>query len=94
VYLEIEKNKISKINLSAGGVAPIPLYLKHSSEFLTGKEITFAKISEVAQIALSEISPISDVRGSAEYKSLLLRQLIYAHFITLFPEKFSIKEFS
>jgi len=26
------------------------------------------------------------VRGSADYKRLLLRQLFFAHFITLFPE--------
>ena len=32
-----------------------------------------------------EISPISDARGSAAYKKLLLGQLIKAHFITLFP---------
>jgi len=93
VYLEIEKNRIKKVNLSAGGVAPIPLYLKNSSEFLLGKDISSDSISEAAKIALSEISPISDVRGSAEYKSLLLKQLIYAHFISLFPEKLSIKEF-
>ena len=36
--------------------------------------------------AMTEISPISDARGSAEYKRLLLRQLIYAHFLKLFPE--------
>ena len=32
-----------------------------------------------AAIADTEISPISDVRGSASYKRLLLRQLIFAH---------------
>ena len=34
-----------------------------------------------------EIAPISDVRGAAGYKRLLLRNLLFSHFITLFPEK-------
>ncbi|MBT5115607.1 MAG: (2Fe-2S)-binding protein, partial [Candidatus Marinimicrobia bacterium] len=38
-----------------------------------------------------EISPISDVRGSADYKRLLLRQLFYAHFIKLFPTQITLE---
>jgi xanthine dehydrogenase small subunit len=93
IFLKTEKNKIIDIRISAGGVAPIPLYLRNCPEFLIKKEITSSNIKKAAEIALSEISPISDVRGSAEYKSLLLKQLIFAHFITLFPGKISIKEF-
>ena len=92
MYIEINNGNISKCSISAGGVAPIPLYLKQTSEFLNGKEIEFNNISEATELALTEISPITDARGSAEYKSLLLRQLIFAHFIKLFPEKISIKE--
>jgi xanthine dehydrogenase small subunit len=40
----------------------------------------------------NEISPISDVRGSAEYKKLLLNQLIKAHFLKLFPQLINEKE--
>ena len=58
-------------------------------EYFKGKPIQVDSIREATAIAQSEISPISDVRGSADYKSLLLRQLIYAHFITLFPELFN-----
>jgi len=92
VYLELNDGSIFKVHISAGGVAPIPLYLSKTSEFLSSKEINYTNISEAAEIAMSEISPITDARGTAEYKSLLLRQLIFAHFIKLFPEKISIKE--
>jgi len=94
IFLKTDKNKISNIRLSAGGVAPVPLFLKNFSEFLIDKELSSSNIRKAVSIALSEISPISDVRGSAEYKSLLLRQLIFAHFITLFPKKISLKEFA
>jgi xanthine dehydrogenase small subunit len=91
IYIETNSNKIVKIHLSAGGVAPVPLYLKEVCKFLIGKEINAAIIANVCKIAESEISPISDVRGSAEYKRLLLRQLIFAHFIKLFPGRINIR---
>ena len=34
-----------------------------------------------------EIAPISDVRGGEQYKRLLLRQLLLAHFQKLVPER-------
>jgi len=60
--------------------------LSEICEFLTGKEINIENITEAVSISDNEISPISDARGSAEYKRLLLTRLIYSHFITLFPE--------
>lgn len=90
--IEAEDSIINKCSISGGGVAPIPLYLKQTSEFLTGKEINAGTISEAVHIMQTEISPISDARGSSEYKALLLRQLIYSHFITLFPGLISIRE--
>ncbi len=86
ILLEEKNNIIKSIGLSAGGVAPIPLYLSKTCEFLIGKKISAATVNDAAEIAIKEISPISDARGSAEYKKLLLRQLIYAHFIVLFPQ--------
>ena len=77
-------NVITEAYVSAGGVAPIPLYLRNTSEFLRGKEINDVTISEATEILQTEISPISDVRGSESYKRLLLRQLFTAHFVELF----------
>jgi len=76
--------RISNVHVSAGGVAPIPLYLKETSSFLNGKEISEATITAANEIMQSEISPISDVRGTEQYKRLLLRQLFRAHFYELF----------
>lgn len=78
------QSKIVEAHVAAGGVAPVPLYLKKTSEFLCGKEINDATISGAIEIMQSEISPISDVRGSESYKRLLLRQLFTAHFVELF----------
>ena len=92
IYLDVKDDKIISTNISAGGVAPVPLYLNKTSEFLNGKTINAETVKEAAAISQTEISPITDARGSAEYKALLLRQLIFAHFITLFPDKVKMKE--
>ncbi|NOT48181.1 MAG: hypothetical protein HOP17_10600 [Acidobacteria bacterium] len=80
---------IKACHAAAGGVAPVPLYLRETSEFLVGKEINEDVIAAANEIMQAEISPISDVRGTAEYKRLLLRQLFRAHFLELFATKFS-----
>jgi xanthine dehydrogenase small subunit len=82
ILLEIEKGYIATAHVSAGGVSPIPLYLKNTAAFLKGKmtEKRAEWLPEAHAILQSEVSPISDVRGSAEYKRLLLRQLFQAHF--------------
>ena len=86
--IQIKKDKriIFDAGISAGGVAPVPLFLEKSSSFLKGKIISEEIIFKLLEIIQSEISPISDARGSADYKRLLLSQLVKAHFIKLFPE--------
>ena len=92
IYLEEENLQIKAMHLSSGGVAPYPLYLFKTIEFLNNKNISPQLIQEAAEIIQTEISPISDSRGSAEYKRLLLRQLFFAHFIKLFPKIISLEE--
>lgn len=79
--MEIENNHINTIAISAGGVGPIPMVLHKTCEFLIGKEISEDVINEALVITQSEISPISDARGTEQYKRLLINQLIKAHFI-------------
>ncbi|MCK5004562.1 MAG: FAD binding domain-containing protein, partial [Candidatus Aminicenantes bacterium] len=79
----LEGDVIKKCDLSAGGVAPVPLYMKESSTWLTGKEVSKETMNKVIEVAMDEISPISDVRGSSDYKRELLRRLIKAHFVKL-----------
>ncbi len=86
IYMELKSGKITTIHISAGGVAPIPLYLNNTCNYLRNKTINTETIKNAAEISSKEISPISDARGSAEYKSLLLRQLLFAHFLKLFPQ--------
>ncbi|ELR72032.1 Xanthine dehydrogenase [Fulvivirga imtechensis AK7] len=87
IRLAVINDNIEVIDVSAGGVFATPLYLEKTCAFLKGKQLSSESVSAAAEILDSEISPISDIRGSKEYKRLLLRQLFFAHFIELFPQK-------
>jgi xanthine dehydrogenase small subunit len=90
IMIRMEGKTIAECRLSAGGVSPVPLFLNKTCKFLTGREINNKAILGAAAIMKEEISPISDVRGSADYKALLLRQLIIAHFMKLFPDNINL----
>ncbi|UKN00100.1 FAD binding domain-containing protein [Paracrocinitomix mangrovi] len=90
--IEVENEIIVNANISAGGVGPIPTYLDNTCSFLIGKNLNAETIVEANKVLQKEISPITDVRGTEDYKRLLLRQLFFAHFITLYPEKIALEE--
>jgi xanthine dehydrogenase small subunit len=79
-----EDGVITDARLTAGGVAPIPLRLAKAPDATIGREPNGATAMLVATTAADEVSPITDVRGSADYKRLLLKQLVLAHFLVLF----------
>lgn len=90
MLLETDGDQITSAHLSAGGVAPVPLYLTQTSRFLRGKELSADLLEEANAIAQTEMSPISDVRGSVAYKQLLFRQLLVAHFLKAFPDRVAV----
>ena len=91
--ISVKDERITDVHISVGGVAAIPKYLAKTASFLNGKELTKEHILEAQEVMQSEISPISDVRGTDQYKRLLARQLFFAHFIELFPNSFQLKDF-
>ena len=83
---EVEDGFIKEAALALGGVAAIPLYLVEASNALRNQKLTPELVMTVVDVAQTEFQPISDVRGSAEYKRLLARQLLLANFLKCFPE--------
>jgi xanthine dehydrogenase small subunit len=86
-----DDGRIANAHISAGGVSAIPKYLESTSAYLIGKTISDAVIKEALEMAQKEISPISDARGSKEYKRFLLRQLMLCHFQKFFSSQLEIK---
>jgi carbon-monoxide dehydrogenase medium subunit len=56
------------IRIAFGAVAPTPIRLMKTEALINGKPLSLELIEEAAKLALTEISPISDVRASKEYR--------------------------
>ncbi|MCK5882412.1 MAG: xanthine dehydrogenase family protein subunit M [Bacteriovoracaceae bacterium] len=68
------KDKTFRIGLAA--VGPTPLRAHLTEAFLNGKEITPTVIEEAKEIINSEISPISDIRSTADYRRLMVKIML------------------
>lgn len=88
IALKVSDGVIERARVSMGGVAPIPLFLRRTSESLSGKPFSDGTFAAAEELIQDEIAPISDVRGSAEYKRLLARQLFRAHAIAVTGKRF------
>ncbi len=89
ISLAVQNRVITSAHIAAGGVAPVPLYLKETSSFLRNRSLDRDLIKRACILLDAEIHPISDVRGTKEYKRLLLKQLFKAHFVELFDLDFN-----
>jgi xanthine dehydrogenase small subunit len=88
LQIRVESGKITSARIAAGGVAPIPLLLEKTAGVLRGKSLGPDLVRKALRETEKEIAPISDIRGSAEYKRRLLRNLILTMLQDLFPEQF------
>ncbi len=68
VYVERDGDKIADLRIAMGSVAATPLYLGDKCQQFIGKEGTKAVFAEVAKVIADAITPISDVRSTAEYR--------------------------
>lgn len=73
---------IADLRISAGGVGPVPLMLP-GLESLHGRKPDAGFVTALVKVAQDAARPIDDIRGTAQYKRLLLGQLMCGHFQTL-----------
>lgn len=65
-----------QFRLAIASVAPVPFVPAKAEEILASKPITAETISESAQAAMDSVTPIDDVRGSAQYRKFMVRNLV------------------
>ena len=69
VLLQLDSSKrISVARIALGSVAPTPIMANKSAELLTNKRLTNETLNEACQSVAEEIRPITDIRGTAEYR--------------------------
>ncbi len=59
-----------------GSVSPTPLRLLKTEEFLKGKQITDEIANKAVELALSEVSPIDDVRSTKQYRLDMVEMIV------------------
>jgi xanthine dehydrogenase small subunit len=68
--------RIEEARIAYGGVAPTVIRLPKTEAFLTGKAPSLDLFERAGELARSEIKPISDVRGSADYRLQLAENIM------------------
>jgi len=74
-YLALADGICTEARIVLGAVAPIPLLARKASAALEGAAINDEAISRAAQIAREEAMPITDVRGSVDFRRDLVQVL-------------------
>jgi carbon-monoxide dehydrogenase medium subunit len=73
--LVMEGKKCLDARIVLGAVAPTPLLAERAGAVLKGKKLDEKSIAEAAKTAAQEARPISDLRGTAEYRRALTHVL-------------------
>jgi len=76
IRLRTSDGHINAATIAYGGVAPTVVRLPKTESFLAGKPIALGTFEEAGRIARGEVKPISDVRGSAEYRAQLAENIL------------------
>lgn len=76
VWLVADGGSVQDIRIALGGVAPKPIRVKKTERDFTGKKLDEQTINRIAEGVKEEIKPITDVRGSAEYRQEVSARLL------------------
>jgi xanthine dehydrogenase small subunit len=68
--------RIEEARIAYGGVAPTVIRLPKTEAFLKGKSPSLDVFERAGELARSEVKPISDVRGSADYRLQLAENIM------------------
>jgi carbon-monoxide dehydrogenase medium subunit len=75
VTFDSKQTNIDDARIVLGAVAPTPIRAYKAEDVLKGKIPDDKLIEQAAQVASEEARPISDVRGSAEYRRAMVKVL-------------------
>lgn len=86
IKLRLNGSKIVQAAIAFGAVGPIVLRARATETFLVGREFTEETMREAGEFAVGEVTPIGDVRGSADYRWQLTRNILVKFFLENQPD--------
>ncbi|MGD9722015.1 MAG: xanthine dehydrogenase small subunit [Pirellulales bacterium] len=76
LWMHLAGDSIRAARIALGGVAATILRLPRTEAWLSERTLSEETMRQAGQIAREEIAPISDVRGSAAYRTLLAENIL------------------
>jgi len=73
VICGFENGKVKDAVITLGSVAPTIIHSKEAEQYLIGKELTDEVIDQIGLLAQKTARPISDIRGSADYRKTMVK---------------------
>jgi carbon-monoxide dehydrogenase medium subunit len=73
IVLNLKDDTVKSASITLGAVTPIITHAVEAEEFLAKKKLTDKNIAKAAELAVLAAHPIDDVRGSAAYRSEMVR---------------------
>jgi xanthine dehydrogenase small subunit len=73
--LSFDGGRIARARIAFGGVGPTVLRAPRAEALLAGARLDLELARRAGRVAREEVSPISDVRGAAEYRARLVENL-------------------
>jgi xanthine dehydrogenase small subunit len=76
IRMRLDGDTISEAAIAFGAVGPTVVRARKTEEFLCGRALDEETMQQAGDAAISEITPISDVRGAADYRYQLTRNVL------------------
>jgi len=86
----LKNNLFIEIKIVCGGMASTPLMAIKTQKYLLNKKFTQENINEAKKIILTDFKPLSDMRASSKYRSLISQNLLERFYLEKNNKKWSL----
>jgi xanthine dehydrogenase small subunit len=76
IRLQLDGDTIAEAAVAFGAVGPVVIRARQTEAFLRGRTLDENTMRQAGDVAVNEITPISDVRGAADYRCQLTRNVL------------------
>lgn len=81
----VDEGTIRELRLAAGSVAPTPIRIPAAEKEATGRPVAPATADRIAEAAAAAVTPIDDVRSTADYRRFALDRVVRRMILSLAP---------